>query len=67
MGFGRAGTVRFQLFGELQRLSYTKFSLLMGFYDTDFTSTPKYEDLLIDFLAGVTPKGVWQHLSHRWS
>lgn len=35
----------------------------MGLYDTDFTSTPPYEELLIDFSHWVTTKGVWQHLS----
>lgn len=33
----------------------------------DFTSTPQYEKLLIDFPPGITPKGVWQHLSCRRS
>lgn len=33
----------------------------------DFTSTPQYEQLIIDFSSGVTAKGVWQHLIQGWS
>lgn len=45
-------------------MTYTKFSLLSGLYDKDFTRTSQYKELLIDFPLGVTPKGVWQHLRH---
>lgn len=55
VGFDRAGSIRFQLFKERQRLSFTNFSLMSRLYDTDFTSTPKYENLLIDFPLKVTP------------
>lgn len=39
-------------------MTYTDFALLSGLYDTDFTSTPQYEQLLIDFPLGVTLQGV---------
>lgn len=61
--FDRASTIYFQLFGKQRRMSYTKFSLLTGLYDTDYSSIPKYEQLLIDFPFGVTPGGSWKHLS----
>lgn len=44
-------------------MTYTGFALLLGMYDTDFTTTSQYEQLLIDFPPGITPKGLWQHLS----
>lgn len=63
MGFDKAGSIRFQLFREQWRLSYNDFSLLSELYDSNFISTPQYEQFLIDFPVGVTTKGVWQHLS----
>lgn len=67
MGFDRAGSIRFQLFREQWVISYIEFSLLLGLYDMDYTSTLQYKELLIDFLSGVTAKGMWQHLSRGWS
>lgn len=57
--FDRVGSIKFQLFREQWWLSYTDFSLLLGLYDTDFISTPQYEELLFDFPASITIKGVW--------
>lgn len=59
VGFDRASSIRFQLFREQWVISYIEFSLLSGLYDIDYTSTPQYEEPLIDFLSGVTAKGMW--------
>lgn len=53
VGFDRADSIKFQLLGEQWQLFYTDFSLLSGLYDTNFISTPQYEQLLIDFPAGT--------------
>lgn len=42
-----------------------EFTLLLVLYDTDFTSTQQYEQLLINFLADVITKDVWLYLSCR--
>lgn len=41
--FNRTGSIRFQLFREQQQLSFIEFTLLLGLYDTGFTSTPQNE------------------------
>lgn len=48
-------------------MSYTKFALLFGIYDTDFTSTPQCKKFLIDFSPSVTLRGIWQCLRHNRS
>lgn len=65
--FDKACSIIFQLFREQQRMSFIKFALLLRLYDTDFPSTPQYEQLLIDFPPGITAKGVWQQLKRRRS
>lgn len=46
--FDRVGSIRFQLFGVQHAMSYIKFVLLMGLYDSAFTTTHDYDQLLVD-------------------
>lgn len=43
VGFDRASINHFQLLKEKRWMSYTEFSLMMGLYDTNYTSTSQYE------------------------
>lgn len=36
-------------------MSYNEFSLLMGLYDINLTSTLQYKELLIDFPPAIMP------------
>ena len=54
VGYARPRAIQFQLFGEPKHFSYTPFALLMGLYDTDFTDTNYYDELLIDLPPRVT-------------
>lgn len=46
---------------------HMEFALLSGLYNTDFTDTPQYKQLFIDFPLAVSAKEVQLHLSHRRS
>lgn len=54
--FDRAGSIPFHLFKEQRTLTYIEFALLLRIYNTDFTGILQYEQLLIDFPPGVTPR-----------
>lgn len=63
----RQAPSNFSYSGSRGQLTYMEFTLLSGICDIDFFSTPQYEQLLIGFPPGVTPKGLWLYLSHGQS
>lgn len=58
--FDRAGSIWFQLFGVQRTLSYVKFALLLGLYDSEFFTTPAYDQFLIGYSWGKMASPVWR-------
>lgn len=63
--FVRAGFIRFQLFRVQRAMNYTKLALLMGLYDSAFTITRVYDQVLVEYPQGEMAAGVWRHLCSR--
>lgn len=47
VSFHRVGSIQFQLFGTLQRMSFIGLALKLGLYDEELTQIPSYNALLI--------------------
>lgn len=56
-------TTQFLVFGTLQRMSLTEFSIPLILYDTKFTWTPTYDSLLISWPIREPLEHVWRRLS----
>lgn len=61
--FHRDDTIQFQAFGNIHKMSLTKFAIHFGLYDEAFTQTPEYNTLLIERPADEPMETCWSRLS----